>query len=99
VLASVSEPLLVPNERRKGMLRSKTHVLKILDDSGHTAVEWKPGEASETEARQEFDRIVKGNFGTAYAVETKQGRRLGEKIEEFDPQADEIIVHRELVGG
>lgn len=69
-----------------------------LDKSGDTRVMWDRNNADEVAAaRTQFNALVKKGF-TAYRAEGKEGLR-GEVIREFDPDAERIILVKQLVGG
>jgi transcription elongation factor GreA len=78
--------------------------LRILSARGDTVVEWNPSqaEAGEREARaalREAERIfeeARNRGATAFKVE--QGRRA-ERLDRFDPRADEVIIVPRVAGG
>jgi hypothetical protein len=60
-------------------------------------VYWDPDNEDEVEsARATFNSLVKKGF-TAYAVKEKGGK--GEVLQEFDPDAERIILAPAMVGG
>ena len=73
-------------------------LMHALDRSGDTRVMWDKGNTDETAAaRAQFEALT-GKGYVAYRAEGKNGER-GEVIREFDPQAERIILVKQLVGG
>ena len=75
----------------------KPYTLCVLDETGDTRMQWdkdKPEEIAKAQAR--FEELKKLGY-LAYSV-TKKGDR-GTVIDKFDPTAERIIMHRQLVGG
>lgn len=73
-------------------------IIRKLDSTGDTLLaEWDLTEISLEKARAIFDQMVQeGNL----LVRCDEGTNLtGEKIEKFDPMADEIQVIAPFVGG
>jgi hypothetical protein len=71
------------------------HLLKILDHRGHTELSWNPEAVDEVDTvRERFEALMRQNF-VAYDLSTSPG----EIIKEFRPQATEILVTPEYVGG
>jgi hypothetical protein len=71
------------------------HLLKILDHRGHTELSWNPEAVDEVDTvRERFEALMRQNF-VAYDLSTTPG----EIIKEFRPQATEILVTPEYVGG
>lgn len=71
--------------------------LFVLDGTGDSRMQWDrndPAQVAAAEAR--FDEM-RGKGYSAYKVDAS-GRR-GEVINKFDPDAERIIMHRQLVGG
>lgn len=69
-----------------------------LDKTGDTRVMWDKGNKDEVAAaRAQFDALKKKGF-TAYRAVGKKGEQ-GEVIREFDPEAERIILVKQLVGG
>jgi hypothetical protein len=77
--------------------RREMSVFRKLDGSGDTAVMWTPGNKVEEEAAEIAYNAFKAEGGLTYAV--APGTSLGERIESFDPNAQEIIGIRALAGG
>jgi hypothetical protein len=70
--------------------------MRILSREGDTAVEWDvKDDLSVAEVRAKFDALVAGGH-LAYRIDSPAG---GEVIRNFDPTAEEIIIHAPLVGG
>jgi hypothetical protein len=73
------------------------YTLCVLDESGDTRMQWdkdKPEEIAKAQAR--FEELKKQGY-LAYAV-TKKGDR-GTVIDKFDPNAERIICHKQMIGG
>lgn len=68
--------------------------LRVLNSKGDSTIEWTR-ERDEEEVRREFQRLVAGGH-LAYRVE---GPGKGSQLKEFDPGAEEIVLHGPLVGG
>jgi len=69
-----------------------------LNKTGDTRVMWDRGNSDEVAAaRRQFTDLTKKGF-IAYRAEGKDGDR-GEVIREFDPNAERIILVKQLVGG
>jgi hypothetical protein len=75
-----------------------TGVLHTLDHTGDTRIMWDKGNEDEVAtARKTFDDLRKKGY-VAYRAEGKKGDR-GEVIRAFDPDAERIILVKQLVGG
>ncbi len=71
--------------------------LTILDQSGHTELDFKPdNKASVQAAMDRFNDLVKNHGHWAYKVE-KDGSKTS--IKAFDETAEETIIHPQMVGG
>jgi hypothetical protein len=69
-----------------------------LNKTGDTRVMWDRANSDEVAAaRAQFEALTKKGF-IAYRAEGKEGTR-GEVIRKFDPEAERIILVRQLVGG
>jgi len=72
-------------------------VLCVLDESGDTRMQWDkndPVQVAKAEAR--FNELkAKGYLG--YSVNKKGD--MGEVLSAFDPKAERIIMHTQMVGG
>lgn len=72
-------------------------VLRILDHHGDTTLEWDvKNKASVAEVRKEFNSIMKGAGFMAFRIDSPTA---GEHIKSFDPDAEEILITRPMVGG
>lgn len=73
------------------------HVLRILDRTGDTAVEWAPGvKTDEDNAKRKFDELSKQGF-LMFAVEAPG--KTPEQVRTFDPKAFEIVAVPQFKGG
>lgn len=71
--------------------------IAVLDESGDTRMQWSknnPAEVAKAETR--FNELKKSGY-MGYSV-SKDGS-MGEVLQAFDPTAERIIMHRQLVGG
>jgi len=69
-----------------------------LDKTGDTRVMWDRGNSDEVAAaRRQFDDLT-GKGYLAYKAEGKDGHQ-GRQIRRFDPEAERIILVKQLVGG
>jgi len=72
--------------------------MDIQDHTGHTTIEWDPGNSDEVAiARHTFNEML-GKGMHAFAIERKG--QPGRRMTTFDPQAGEMILMvAQLVGG
>ena len=71
--------------------------LSIMDVTGDEKLSWDPSDdLSTARARKRFAELI-GKGYKAYRINHVGGK--GEKIDEFDPFAQEIVMHRVAVGG
>jgi len=71
------------------------HVLRILDDTGDTQLDYDPDDASAVRHVEErFEELMRRNF-VAFDVTTQPGRIM----RSFDPEAKEIIISHQFSGG
>jgi hypothetical protein len=71
--------------------------LNVLDDTGDTRMQWdrsNPAEVAKAEAR--FNDLKAKGF-LAYKVNKKGD--MGEVLSAFDPSAERIILHSQMIGG
>jgi hypothetical protein len=71
--------------------------LCVLDESGDTRMQWdrkNPAEVAKAEARF---KELKAKGYLAYKVNKKGDK--GEVITAFDPDAERIILHAQMIGG
>jgi hypothetical protein len=77
---------------------TEKNLLSIADPTGDTRLMWDPTDRDETKiARAAFDK-AKARGMLAYSVNPKDGSK-GQVIHEFDPQAEKIIMTKQLQGG
>lgn len=74
-----------------------THVLRVMNGSGHTDVTYDPTDAvAVEEVRAEFDALIKRNFMMFSApTATEQGQQM----RTFDPEVETIIATLPIAGG
>lgn len=71
-------------------------VLRILDRTGDTALEWDVTDAESVEAvRVRFDEVIADGY-MAVRIDSPTS---GEVLRTFDPEASEIILSAPMVGG
>lgn len=74
-----------------------TNTMQIMDPTGHTTVNWDPNNTEEVAtAKLTFEQLT-GNGYYAFRLSNHGGR--GERITTFDPQAKQMILAPQLVGG
>jgi hypothetical protein len=79
------------------VLEEKKFVLQIMDDSGHSEVQWDPDDEEEVaKAKEAFEAAIKKGY---YAYTLKPGGTQGEIIKTFDPTAGRIVMRPPMVGG
>jgi len=72
-------------------------VIETMNSSGDFKIMWdrnNPGEV--TAAKAAFDQAIAAK-SAVFAVKTKGGK--GDKVKEFDPNAERLMVVPQLVGG
>lgn len=73
------------------------HRLRVLDRTGDTVTEWRPGtKTEEKEAEKRFDELAKKGY-LMFAVEAPG--KQGEQVRKFDPKAFEIVAVPQFRGG
>lgn len=71
--------------------------LIILDETGDSRIQWDRSNPEQVAAaRARFDELRAKRY-LAYRVNAKGGQ--GEVIDKFDPDAERIILHQQMVGG
>jgi hypothetical protein len=78
------------------------HVMNILDQTGHTTIGWDPDNEDEVEiAREAFDKARERGYHAFHVVEDPKGGagKKGERMTEFDPDAEKMILMPQLRGG
>lgn len=77
----------------------KTGVLLIPSwNEGHAKIEWDAKDPNDVEAARDMFVKNKAKGYAAYRVDPKSGDK-GEKITEFDPKAEKIIMIPQIAGG
>jgi hypothetical protein len=73
-------------------------MLHIMDRTGDTKLSWSQNNAAEVAvAKAAFDEAVGKRRMMAFSVD--EGGKQGERIREFDPTAERIILAPALAGG
>lgn len=71
--------------------------MKILDQTGDSKIIWDSGNKDEVDAaRETFNKLKKKGF-TAFSVGAKGAK--DKKVDEFDPEAEKLIMVPILQGG
>jgi hypothetical protein len=77
---------------------ARPHEIAIMDSSGDTKLIWDAENEDETlAARETFNKLKKKGFN-AYSV-GKKGQRVGDPLDEFDPDEEKIIMVPAMQGG
>jgi hypothetical protein len=70
--------------------------MQVMDTSGHLEIKWSRDNEEEVEsARDIFDEKTDAGY-SAFKIE---GTQRGERITEFDPKAEKIMLVPQLRGG
>lgn len=73
------------------------HVMQFMSDEGDTRIIWDPANDDEVEvARRSFNDLIKKGY-QAYRV--RRGGEKGERVREFDPSMERLILAPATVGG
>jgi hypothetical protein len=72
-------------------------MMQVLDSSGHTSVEWNPENAEEVAvARATFEQMREKGYR---AFRVRPSGQQGERLDSFDPAAEQMILVPQLRGG
>jgi hypothetical protein len=75
-----------------------THVMAVINHEGDTRVEWDPDVEHEVEAaRRMWRSLVSGKGYSAFSV--RSDGSAGERVREFDPEHEKLILVPPLQGG
>jgi hypothetical protein len=72
-------------------------MLCTLDDTGDTRLQWDPNNVEEAAKAQSRFNELKAKGYLAYSVTGKGDQ--GVVMKDFDPKAERIIMHSQMVGG
>ena len=79
--------------------RPFTGMMAEMNESGDTKVIWDKNNEAEVEAaRATFDKLTKKGKYAAFHVKGNDGKQ-GERMNDFDPDAERIILVPQLRGG
>lgn len=75
--------------------------MNILDQTGHTSMEWDADNQMEIEiAREAFNKARERGYHAFRVTEGNLGEsRRGERMTTFDPKAEKMILMPQLQGG
>ncbi len=79
-------------------LKPGQSVMAVMDKSGDTKTIWDRGNAVEVEAARAQFKIFRDKGYTAFKVVGTEGTK-GEKMHDFDPDAERIIFAPPMVAG
>jgi len=71
--------------------------LNILDDTGDSRIQWDRNNSEQVAAAEARFNELKAKRYLAYKVDASG--RQGEVIDKFDPNAERIILHSQMIGG
>lgn len=78
-------------------IKEASHELVVIDQTGDTKVIWDSSKKEEVAAaRKTFDDLKKKGY---WAYSVKKNGEKGEVIQEFDEEAEKIILAPRMVGG
>jgi hypothetical protein len=76
------------------------HVMDILDQSGHSTIGWNPDIESEVAiAKAAFDDAKKRGYQAFHVTGDEKNAKKGERMTEFDPDAERMMLLPQLQGG
>jgi len=71
--------------------------MNVMDTTGHLEIKWNRNNTEEVEsAREIFEEKTEAGY-SAFKIKTLGGQ--GERIDEFDPAAEKIMLVPQLKGG
>lgn len=71
--------------------------MRVMDGSGDTKVEWDSDNRDETKvARDTFDKLTKKGYK---GFRMKDNGKTGQPLDDFDPDAEKIIMVAPIAGG
>lgn len=71
--------------------------MAVMDDTGDSRIQWDPSNAAEVAKAEQRFKDLKAKGFMAYRV-NKAGDK-GVVLDKFDPTAERIILHSQMVGG
>jgi hypothetical protein len=78
-------------------LAEGTHVLQYMSDEGDSRIIWDPANRDEVDAaRETFNKLTKKGY---QAYEVRRGGERGQRVREFDPNLERLILAPATVGG
>lgn len=77
--------------------RQVTGTLRVMSRNGDDVLTWNKNDTKSTEeVRKEFDRLMREEKMFAYSI---PARGEAEQIRAFDPEATDIRMHQQNMGG
>jgi hypothetical protein len=77
-----------------------TGVMSVMDPTGHTKVSWNCNDATEVRAaRDTFNQMIAQGYSAFRVSGFGGGSQRGERMSEFDPDAEAVILVPHLQGG
>ena len=71
--------------------------MQFLNETGHSTLEWSFGDEASVEiAETEFDKLLHEGY---VAFQREHGEKEAQRVDSFDPTAEEILWLRPLRGG
>jgi hypothetical protein len=85
------------NEVEELELPEGAHVLQYMSDEGDSRIIWDPANHDEVDAaRRTFDDLTKKGY---QAYEVRRGGERGQRVRQFDPSLERLILAPATVGG
>jgi hypothetical protein len=76
------------------------HVMNILDQTGHTTHGWNPDNETEVAlARDAFNNAKARGYSAFHVTGDDKNAKKGERMTEFDPNAERMMLLPQLQGG
>lgn len=76
------------------------HMMNILDQTGHTSIGWDSDSQEEVAiAREAFNKAIERGYHAFRVTERDGGERRGERMQNFDPTAERMMLMPQLRGG
>ena len=73
------------------------NAMQVLDRTGHTSIAWNPDNTDEVATARATFRAMRDKGYRAFRI--GRGGRQGERLDEFDPNAEQIMLVPHMQGG